>query len=34
VEYTLTEKGESLNKVLDAMAEWGRRYSEQDETTS
>ncbi|OJF18128.1 MAG: HxlR family transcriptional regulator [Bacillaceae bacterium G1] len=33
VEYTLTEKGESLNKVLDAMAEWGRKYGS-DETTS
>lgn len=33
VEYTLTKKGESLNKVLDAMAEWGRKYGS-DETTS
>ena len=36
VEYTLTEKGESLNKVLDAMAEWGRKYGnhcDPDDTT-
>lgn len=34
VEYTLTEKGESLNKVLDAMAEWGRRYGEHVDSSS
>lgn len=34
VEYTLTKKGESLNKVLDAMAEWGRRYGDHTDTTS
>jgi len=34
VEYTLTEKGESLNKVLDAMAEWGRRYGQHGDSSS
>lgn len=25
VEYTLTEKGQSLNAVMDLLADWGRR---------
>ena len=29
VEYSLTEKGDSLKPVLDAMCEWGRWYLEQ-----
>ncbi|MBO8173232.1 MAG: helix-turn-helix transcriptional regulator [Bacillaceae bacterium] len=27
VEYSLTEKGKTLNSVLEAMADWGRTYS-------
>ncbi|WP_314067497.1 helix-turn-helix domain-containing protein [uncultured Vagococcus sp.] len=28
VEYTLTETGRSLHKVLDAMSQWGEGYQE------
>lgn len=30
VEYTLTETGESLRPVLNAMSEWGSQYAEQN----
>ncbi|MDO8736307.1 MAG: helix-turn-helix domain-containing protein [Thermoleophilia bacterium] len=28
VEYELTQKGQSLNAVIEGMAEWGRRWME------
>jgi DNA-binding HxlR family transcriptional regulator len=28
VEYTLTEKGDSLMPILDSMYEWGKNYME------
>ncbi|GAB7386687.1 helix-turn-helix domain-containing protein [Bacillaceae bacterium] len=29
VEYSLTEKGKTLNGVLEAMKEWGLKYSDE-----
>ncbi len=33
VEYTLTETGQSLQPVLDSMAEWGLGYQKNNATT-
>ena len=29
VEYAMSELGQSMRPIIDAMAEWGRRYKEQ-----
>ena len=29
VEYAMSELGQAMRPIIDAMAEWGRRYKEQ-----